>query len=311
MPLQMIAAAAAVALAIPVLWWSVASARSPAPGELVARNLQRGSAAAADLRELLLSRSASERAVRPALRALAAGARRLTPVGWVEALERRVGYAGASKSWPIERVLAAKLLLLLGMVAAGVWDVSRHLSLGRFLLWAVLGLTAYLVPDLLLIQASSKRAKQIQHQLPDTLDQVTISVEAGLGFESALSRVARAGSGPLAEEMIRMLQEIQIGVPRHRALRGMLDRSKVPELRHVILAIIQSESYGLPIAHVLRIQAKELRTKRRQRAEERAMKIPVKIVFPLAVCILPSLFIVILGPAAIRIFRFFSGANLP
>ena len=143
-----------------------------------------------------------------------------------------------------------------------------------------------------------------------TLDQITISVEAGLGFEAAMARAAKTGEGPLTEELSRALSEIQLGSARQQALRGLVDRTNVPELRHFVLAILQAENYGLPIAHVLRIQAKELRVKRRQRAEERALKIPVKIVFPLAVCILPTLFIVILGPAAIRIFEFFSRTGI-
>jgi len=161
-----------------------------------------------------------------------------------------------------------------------------------------------------LINKAKERKKTIQQALPDTLDQITISVEAGLGFEAAMARAARTGEGPLNEELARALSEIQLGAARHDALRGLVDRTHVPELRHFVLAILQAETYGLPVAHVLRVQAKELRVKRRQRAEERALKIPVKIVFPLAICILPTLFIVILGPAAIRMFEFFTSVQI-
>jgi tight adherence protein C len=135
------------------------------------------------------------------------------------------------------------------------------------------------------------------------MDQLTISVEAGLGFDAALARVSTAGQGPLAEELRRLLGEIKVGVPRREALRHLLDRTEVQELRHFVLALQQAEEYGLPVARVLRVQAAELRIKRRQRAEEQAMKVPVKIVFPLVLCIFPSLFVVLLGPAVIRVMR--------
>jgi tight adherence protein C len=135
--------------------------------------------------------------------------------------------------------------------------------------------------------------------LPDTLDQVTVCVEAGLGFEGALARAARSGSGPLADEIVRTMQDIQLGVPRKDALRRLGDRNGVEELRRFVLAVVQAEGYGVPIARVLRLQAAELREKRRQSAEEHAQKIGIKLLFPLVTCILPTVFIVILGPAII------------
>jgi tight adherence protein C len=128
-------------------------------------------------------------------------------------------------------------------------------------------------------------------------------VEAGLGFEGAIERVVKAGSGPLNDELRRVLLEMQLGASRADALRHLADRTDVPDLKSFVFAIVQSEAYGLPIAKVLRVQASELRDKRRQRAEERALKIPVLLIFPLAFGIFPALFIVLLGPAAIRIFR--------
>jgi len=161
----------------------------------------------------------------------------------------------------------------------------------------------YLAPDVILYGRGADRQQQILRELPDTLDQLTISVEAGLGFDAALQRVAASGTGPLAEELTRVLSEIKVGVPRGESLKKLLTRTSVHELRHFILALQQAEQFGLPVARVLRIQSGELRMKRRQRAEEAAMKIPVKIVFPLVVCIFPSLFVVLLGPAMIRVAR--------
>ena len=162
-------------------------------------------------------------------------------------------------------------------------------------------MAGYLLPDLLLSNAATNRQKRIRLELPDTLDQMTIGVEAGLGFEAAMARAGRSGDGPLAEELVRTLQEVQAGMSRADAMRGLAERNDVAELRQFVLAVRQAETYGIPIAQVLRAQAAELRVKRRQRAEEQAMKLPVKVIFPLVLCILPAIFVVVLGPAAIRV----------
>ena len=125
---------------------------------------------------------------------------------------------------------------------------------------------------------------------------MTIAVEAGLGFESAMARAGRNGKGPLAEELVRTLQDIAVGQPRREAYLALADRTGVADLRRFIRAVVQADAYGVSIADVLRTQAQEMRLKRRQRAEEKAMQIPVKVIFPLILCILPTLFIVLLGP---------------
>ena len=305
MPIQVLIAAVAVAASIPLLWWAMAGRQSATRS--VAENLTRGRSTSTDMRELLLASSASERAVMPAIGALADRIHRLTPQGWMEALDRRIALAGRPATWTLERVLVAKVVLGGSGLLLG-WTLYRgNHGLTWFLLWIGITALGYFTVDLLLVSRGQERRQRISEDLSDTLDQMTISVEAGLGFEAAMQRVARTGTGPLAEEIVRTLQEIQIGVARSRALRNLADRTEVPELRHFVVAVVQAESYGIPIANVLRTQAAEMRLKRRQRAEERAMKIPVKVVFPLVVCILPSLFIVILGPAVIRVSRTFLG----
>ena len=147
----------------------------------------------------------------------------------------------------------------------------------------------------------------MRRELPDALDLLTISVEAGLAFDAALSQVARNTDGPLAEEFFRVLQEMQIGLGRAEAMRALGERTDLPELRGFVSAMVQADSFGIPIASVLRVQASQMRIKRSQRAEELAQKVPVKILFPLIFCILPALFIVILGPAAITILHSFGG----
>jgi tight adherence protein C len=284
--------AAAVVASIPLLIWAMWGRRASTVPE---------SAVEIDHRHVALETGAVDRIVRPVVEGVGRRARRLTPKGWVKGIERRLSLAGPS-AWTVERVLAAKLVLLAGGVIFGwMWtSPPTPMSLGLTL---VLGGIGYVAPDVLPHGKAADRREAMQLALPDTLDQLTISVEAGLGFDAALQRVAASGSGPLADELQRTVAEIAVGIPRNNAFRNLINRTDVTELRHFVLALQQAEQYGLPIARVLRIQASELRLKRRQRAEEKAMKIPVKIVFPLVMCIFPALFIVLLGPAAIRILR--------
>jgi tight adherence protein C len=298
MPLVPLLGALAVMTALPLLWWAVSGSRTSAAA---VRNLSAGREAYTDLHQAVLAHSAQERAVGPAIDRLARQARRLTPNAMFERLERRVLVAGVPDAWPMERVLATKLLL--GGLAAGI---SVLWMLGGPGLWRLvigLGATAFgwFLPDLLLYNTAEHRQLAIQRALPDTLDQMTISVEAGLAFEAAMARAGRSGHGPLNQELLRTMQDVQVGLSRTEALRGLIERTEVEDLRHFVLAVVQAENYGVPVARVLRIQASEMRIKRRQRAEENAMKLPVKILFPLLVCIMPTIFLVLLGPAAIRI----------
>jgi tight adherence protein C len=176
--------------------------------------------------------------------------------------------------------------------------------LGLILVSALLG---YFGPDIALYQAGYNRTQEISRALPDALDLLTISVEAGMPFDSAVAQVATKTTGPLAEEFSRLLQEMQIGLGRTSAIKAMGSRSDVPELRSFASAMVQADRLGIPVSNVLRIQAGEMRVKRSQRAEEAAQKVPVKILFPLIFCILPVLFIVILGPAVISIFKSLGG----
>jgi tight adherence protein C len=253
-------------------------------------------------RRALLEVSTLDRVLLPFARFMGRQARRVTPAGWIESLDRKVRLAGSPPGWSVERILALKLVLAAaGGIGGWLW-VGRlsPVALGLAALGTVVGYNLF---DAVLYGRGRERQKLILKQLPDTLDQLTISVEAGLGFDAALQRVAAGRHGPLAEELSRVLAEVKMGATRSEALKRLLDRTDVYELRHFVLAMQQAEQFGLPIARVLRIQSGELRVKRRQRAEEEALKIPVKIVFPLVFCIFPALFVVLLGPAMIRVAR--------
>jgi tight adherence protein C len=285
------AASVAIVSGVAVLFWSMAAARTAG----------RQTIAVIDQRQERLRSGFAERALQPLVAAMAAQARRFTPSGWVETTEGRLQLAGSR--WTLERTLAAKLGLGLGGLLFGLWWAGDAGMGSALVLGGLVAALTYFVPDLLLWGRARERQTLISRALPDTMDQLTICVESGLGFDAALKRVGRRGHGPLAEELHRTLNEIAVGVPRAEALGNLVSRTDVPELSHFVLAVRQANEYGLPVAQVLRVQAGQLRVKRRQAAEERALKMPVKIVFPLILCIFPALFVVLLGPAVIRIMR--------
>jgi len=232
---------------------------------------------------------------------LAGLARGLTPSGTVARLDRLAATAGRPAAWPVAKLVAAKLVLavIAGLLGA-VFAMGKPGTL-TMLMAVVVTVVAYYVPELLLKSRGQERQQAIQLELADTLDQMTIAVEAGLGFESAMARAGRNGKGPLAQELVRTLQDISLGQPRRDAYLALAERTDVQDLGRFVRAVLQADAYGVSIADVLRVQSHEMRLKRRQRAEEKAMKLPVKVIFPLILCILPALFVVVLGPAVMDI----------
>lgn len=296
-PLYVVAAAGLVVASVPLLAWSLGGEKRT---KIIAADAVGG---VMDERQVTLREGPLDRVIVPIARFLGLKVRRITPVGWIESLDRRIRLAGSPEAWTVERALALKLALAIaGALGAWTW-AGGSFGFSEVGVSALGGFVGYLLIDLILYSRGRERQKKILKELPDTLDQLTISVEAGLGFDAALQRVAASGTGPLAEELSRVLAEVKVGVPRTEALKHLIDRTDVYELRHFVLALQQAEQFGLPVARVLRIQSGDLRIKRRQRAEEEAMKIPVKIVFPLVFCIFPALFVVLLGPAMIRVAR--------
>jgi tight adherence protein C len=267
------------------------------------RSVRQIELSATDVRQRELAKPFTQRVMIPFLRAAGSLGRRFTPPSVVERLNRELVYAGSPTGWDGERVLAIKLLGT-GVLGLGILLITRlaHASTLRSLIIAGLAaLVGYYGPEWVLRAKSGTRQSTIQRTLPDSLDLLSITVEAGLGFDAAVARVARQAGGPLGEELHRVLQEMQIGKTRSDALRDLGERSTVPELKSFVLAMVQADVFGISISKVLHVQAHEMRVKRRQRAEEKAQKVPVKIVFPLIFCIFPALFVVLLGPAIITI----------
>ncbi|MET0714074.1 MAG: type II secretion system F family protein [Mycetocola sp.] len=239
-------------------------------------------------------------------RSVSASLRDRAPKGYLAMFERHLALAGRPPAWTIDRILVAKPIL--GAVAALVsllW-ISGDPGPIRFAGGLALTALCFFLPDLLLYNKGLNRQAAMQNALADTLDQMTIAVEAGLGFEAAMAKAATNGRGPLAEEFIRTLQDMSIGRARKDAYQAFGDRTSSPDLRRFTRSVVQADTYGIAIASVLRVQAAEMRLRRRQRAEEQAMKVPVKVLFPLIFTILPALFIVLLTPAALGIIGAFT-----
>jgi tight adherence protein C len=256
-----------------------------------------------NIRDQDLLRPFSERALVPFVSGLTGIGRRFTPVGYVDGVRQKFIYAGRGTAEAIDRFLAIRVVTV---AAVPLWflfvfflmKASGTMALVLFGLGA---LVLVLGPDALLSRRVEERKHQIQMALPDILDLLTISVEAGLGFEQALDRTVASVPGPLSDEFGRMLGETRAGASRGEAMRAMEARTDVPEVRSFVLAILQADTFGVSIGRVLRAQADEMRIKRRQLAQEKAQKAPVKMLIPMVFCIFPALFVVIIGPAGISI----------
>jgi tight adherence protein C len=284
-----LAAVALLAAGVALLAWTVLS--RPYVDQAALANLKRG----------FRLRDGEQAAARDAAPVLAQLAHRLTPPGRRRVLERLWSRAGRPAAWPVHRLVLAKLVLPLLALALSLLYFSAKPGTLALLVGAIVTVVSHFLPELLLHSRAQERSQKIILELADTLDQMTIAVEAGLGFDGAMAKAGQNGQGPLAEELVRTLQDMQLGQSRRDAYEALAGRTDVVDLRRFVRAIIQADKYGVAVADVLRTQAGEMRMKRRQRAEEKAMQIPVKVIFPLMLCILPVLFIVLLGPAAIDI----------
>jgi tight adherence protein C len=253
--------------------------------------------------------SFSERIMAPFQAKASRLAKRLSGSDAPERIRLKLDIAGNPVGWTVERVQAGKVI---GAIAMFMISVAFSSIVGMGLtvrLLVVIGATVvgWLGPNLYLYQKTYDRSNRMRRDLPDAIDLMTISVESGLAFDAAVQQVAKNTKGPLADEFSRVLREMQIGKGRADALRSLADRTNVDDLKSFVTAMVQADSFGIPIAAVLRIQSSEMRVKRRQLAEEKAQKVPVKITVPLIFCILPCLFIAVMGPAVLHIMDSFSG----
>jgi tight adherence protein C len=248
-----------------------------------------------------------QRAVQPVVHWFTSVGRRLTPVGYVDGIRRKLTLAGQFSPANLDRFLAMRVvtLALIPLWALFAFVIVPLGGGSKLAIFALLALASLLGPDAVLNRRVAERQHAIQVRLPDVLDLLTISVEAGLGFEQALDRTIAAVPGPLSEEFARMLGEVRAGANRSDAMRAMDERIDVPEVRSFVLAILQADTFGVSIGRVLRAQADEMRIKRRQLAQEQALKAPVKMLFPMVFCIFPALFVVVIGPAVINISKNF------
>lgn len=300
MDITLVLGSAAVLLSFVVLWWSVAGRRATEPMNLGQVGVH------TDLRARSLAPSASERASGP-LHELGQWLHGLLPGDRTAAIARKIRSAGSPEGWSVERVLAAKFVLA---VFLGVLLLVRFLGAPNVLNLLLVGcvtMLGFFFPDVVLESKVSHRREAVRMEVAEVIDQLAVMVRAGLSVDAALVRSAQTNQGVMGEELRRVVQDMRVGVSRVTALTNMADRIDIPELRGFVAALSQADQLGVPVTDTLRVQAEEMRLKQRQAAEEMAMKLPVKILFPTVLCILPVIFIVLLGPAAIRIIDQFAG----
>ena len=256
-----------------------------------------------DLREQGLQQPFADRMIVPLLSGISGWARRLSPAGLVARIDRRLTLAGRPDGWDVDKVITLKIVggLVGALLAFVILRSSGTTPAAMIAFVLLLGGMGFFAPDAIIARKADDRQDEIRRTLPDTMDLLTISVEAGLGFDAALVQVMNNVPGALTQEIGRLLHEMRLGKSRADAFRSLGERTEVAELNSFVLAMVQADTFGVSIAQTLRAQAKELRAKRRQRAEEKAMQIPIRILFPMIFCVLPSLFVVVLGPGAIRI----------
>lgn len=236
---------------------------------------------------------------------MSVGVALLERLGSATRLRRDLAYAGRAGTGALRRIAVMKLL---GLVAGTILGLIVAGAVGGVSWIAVPGLAAagFWTPDLLLVNAIEHRTLAVRRALPDAIDLLNLCVESGLGFQAALGQVAALQEGPVAEELSRVLREMQLGQSRQDALTALADRTKDEDLLRFIAAMAQVERLGIPIASVLREQAKDMRARRRDRARERAQKVPVKIMLPVVFCLFPLLVGIVIAPAAVQIARMFA-----
>ncbi len=306
MSLLAIGVAALAAAGILFIAFGLAMAVAPHRADLLEARLAQfaeAGRAPATLTEVEMSLPLFDRVIRPTLDKVGGFLNRNARQGNTDALQEKLNLAGRPMGLSASGFLALRMLSMVLFTGVGfALALLGALTMPMFLLVPVGGLVlGYLGPQMVVARRIKKRQKEILLALPSALDLLTISVEAGLSFDAALTRVTDKYNNEFSRELTIMLNEVRLGRPRLEALDDVGRRCKVEELSNFIQAIIQSEQLGVGVANVLRIQSEEIRRKRRQRAEEQGQKAPLKMLFPMVGCIFPCLFIVLLGPAVIEV----------
>lgn len=255
----------------------------------------------ADVRKTELKKTFAERLLRPLLLKISSLAGHLLPVRIMVVLAPKIEKAGLSWKLTASEFLGIKVLLTVSLPLLLYGGLRSAGVIPPLYLVFVSLLAGWKLPDYYLQQKITGRARQLEKNFPDTLDLLTVSVEAGLGFDGALAKVAEKSNGIIAGEFRRLLQEIKMGKSRREALKLFGERTAVDDIRSFVSAVVQAEQLGLGLRKTLRQQSGQMRLKRRQRVEEQAMKAPVKMLLPLIVFIFPTIFLVLLGPAVIQI----------
>lgn len=268
----------------------------------LAEYLQSGDVAS--LEEIELSQPFAERVIIPIVKKIGEISARFTPQKAIQDTAKKMELAG--NPWPIDAATFLAIRFILGVVLGGFVTAMTLLSPAPnfndnalYIFGATFG--GFYLPHLMLTSRITNRQKEIRKAMPDALDLLTICVEAGLGFDAAMSKVSEKWDNQLSLAFARAIREIQLGKVRRDALKAMADRLDIAEMTSFVAAIIQSEQLGVSMAKILRIQADQMRMKRRQRAEEEAHKAPVKMVLPMAFLMFPTILIIVLTPAAIQI----------
>ncbi len=270
------------------------------PRRDISFSIQPRQAGVGDFRQNQLSGSSIERLLRPVWEGLYQRAFRATPEGLSQKFSKKLVIAGLSESWRIEAILVAKFVGAIFLFVFALLFLPIETLTNRLLLSVGVGAIGFVAPDAVINRKAEERQDAIRSSLPETLDQLTVVVEAGLGFDSALRKLVSSSEGPLVDEFARSIRAMRLGLQRGDALEQIGERTEVPEVRQFVAAMRQADTLGVPIAKVLRTQSEHMRKLQKLEAEEAALKLPVKMTFPMVFCMLPALFVIILGPIAIR-----------
>jgi tight adherence protein C len=284
MNFTIILGAMAMVGAVGVLWWGLAARPSAARANLFAGLPQ--------------TASSSGSATASILQRVGQAARRILPNSLVDGLDVKLVQAGHPYGLDLARILGIKITL--GVLAAFLLLLAGH-PLFAFVAAALL----FFLPDYWVMSVRDKRQAAMQGKAADVIDQLTICVEAGLGFDAALARVAATTEGALTDELRHTISDMQAGVPRAQALRTLADRAQIVEIRQLVTALLQAQKHGVPLAETLRIQSAEMRLKRKQRTEEKANKLAVKMLFPIVFCFMPVFMIITVVPSILSLAKSF------